>query len=406
MKILFVHEVSWQKKVTYEIHDYPELLQLRGHEVSFLEYDEKSTNDLSKTKPYKTHFWGTETTCTRAHLGSRVRIVTPWRLFPSICGRLFAVLFHPFIILREFIVHKPDVVVIYSIPTNGWQTVILARVFGIPTVFRAIDIPNAIRKTKFRKFIQIFERIVYQNVTAISTHNYSMVEYLRLKNARSESISVSIPGVDLTRFYPRKPSTLIQEKLGINSSDQVILFMGTLFKFSGIYEFLICIADHLYSSPATKVLIIGSGEDQDRINQTIEDLNLKRNVKVAGRIEYDFLNDYLNLGTIGVLPFTKNEVTNRALPWKIAQYMACGLPTISTNLEGLVSVIGPNMGVTFTPTIEILVQEILKLIDDKESLKRLANEGRAAAEYLACWDVLIEQFDQFLKKAAKAGFAS
>ena len=121
-----------------------------------------------------------------------------------------------------------------------------------------------------------------------------------MHHARSDSISVSIPGVDLTRFYPKKPSTMIQEELGIDGSDEVILFMGTLFSFSGIFEFLICIADELHSSQAVKVLIIGSGEDQDRINQTIEDLNLTRKVIVAGRIEYDFLNDYLNLGTIAI----------------------------------------------------------------------------------------------------------
>ena len=40
MKILFVHEVNWRKKPIYEIHDYPELLSLRGHEISFIDFPE------------------------------------------------------------------------------------------------------------------------------------------------------------------------------------------------------------------------------------------------------------------------------------------------------------------------------------------------------------------------------
>ena len=406
MKILFVHEVSWQKKVTYEIHDYPELLQLRGHEVTFVEYDEKSSNDLRKTKPFKKHFWGTESICTRAHLGSRVRIVTPWRLLPSMCGRLFAIFFHPLIILRELIINKPDVIVIYSIPTNGWQTVLLARFFDIPTVFRAIDIPNSIRKTMFKRFIRTAERFVYQHVDMISTHNHSMAQYLQINKASSTSISVALPGVDLVRFFPKKPSDLIQKKLGIDSSDQVILFMGTLFSFSGIIEFLTCIENRLRTSEVHKVLIIGSGEDWDRINQTIVNLNLKHKVIVTGRIEYEYLNEYLNLGTIAILPFKKNDVTNRALPWKIAQYMACGLPTVSIDLEGLVSVIEPNMGVSFAQSTEALVDDVYRLLKDKDLLDRLAIETRLAAEYLARWDDLIVEFDQFLTNIVNGKFTS
>jgi hypothetical protein len=40
MKILFVHEVSWFSKVVYEMHDFPELLSLNGHEVHFLDFEE------------------------------------------------------------------------------------------------------------------------------------------------------------------------------------------------------------------------------------------------------------------------------------------------------------------------------------------------------------------------------
>ena len=35
MKILFIHEVGWFNKVIYEMHDFPELLSLKGHEVHF-----------------------------------------------------------------------------------------------------------------------------------------------------------------------------------------------------------------------------------------------------------------------------------------------------------------------------------------------------------------------------------
>ena len=40
MKLLFIHEVSYRKKVIFEMHEIPELLAVRGHDITFLEFDE------------------------------------------------------------------------------------------------------------------------------------------------------------------------------------------------------------------------------------------------------------------------------------------------------------------------------------------------------------------------------
>lgn len=393
MKILFVHEVSWQKKVTYEIHDYPELLQLRGHEVSFIEYDEESTSNLPKSKSTKTHFWGTETICSRAHFGSEVRVVTPWRIFPSLSGRLFAVFFHPLIILREMIFNRPDVITIYSIPTNGWQTVLLARIFGVPTIFRAIDVPHAIRITKFKYLIQLAERFVYKNVDRLSTHNHAMVNYLVRHKANANEITVTVPGVDLIHYSPQESNQQLQSDLGIKNTDNVIVFMGTLFQFCGVHEFLSAAHSQLNDSIPIKLLIIGDGEDKERITQTIERFDLKNKVVFAGRVEHENLPKYLNLGTVAILPFLNIETTQFALPWKISQYMACGLPTFSTRLEGLCSVLDATDGVIYSDSISELVDQVFETIDDASSISEYSKTCRESISLKGNWAKLIVSFE-------------
>ena len=399
MKILFVHEVSWQKKVTYEIHDYPELLQLRGHEVSFIEYDEESTISLPKSKSTKIHFWGTESICSRAHVGSRVRVVTPWRIFPSLFGRLFAVFFHPLIILRELIFNRPDVITIYSVPTNGWQTVLLARIFRIPTLFRAIDVPHAIRSTKFSYLIQIAERFVYKNVDRLSTHNHAMVNYLVRQKADANSITVTIPGVDLIHYSPQEPNKQLQCELEIKDNDKVIVFMGTLFQFCGVYEFLLQAYSHLENSNSIKLLIIGDGEDKDRITKTVERLGLENKVIFAGRVEHENLPEYLSLGTVAILPFLNIETTQFALPWKISQYMACGLPIFSTKLEGLCSVIASTDGVVYSDSITELVDQVFVQIEDADLIIEYSKTCRNSISKKADWASLIVSFENDILKA-------
>jgi glycosyltransferase involved in cell wall biosynthesis len=398
MKILFVHEVSWQKKVTYEIHDYPELLQLRGHEVSFIEYDEKSVGKLTKSTRTRIRFWGTESFCTRAHFGSSVRVVTPWRILPSMFGRLLAVFIHPLVILRELVFNRPDVITIYSIPTNGWQTVMLARCFRIPTIFRAIDVPHAIRSTKFNHLIQIAERFVYKNVDHLSTHNHAMVKYLVRQNANANKITVTIPGVDLTHYRPQEPNEQLQRDLNIINTDKVIVFMGTLFKFCGLHEFLSIASPHLSNSDSIKLLIIGDGDDMDRITETTEQLGLKNKVVFAGRVEHEHLPKYLNLGTVAILPFLDIETTQFALPWKISQYMACGLPTFSTRLEGLCSVLDVTDGIIYSESVAELVNQVFVNIDDASSISGYSKTCRKSISLKGNWARLIVSFENDILK--------
>ena len=83
MKILFVHEVSWFNKVVFEMHDFPELLSLNGHEVHFLDFDEGKPR--ARWKPVTTIE-------TRAHAGSQVSVTTPPKFLPGILGRLGALI--------------------------------------------------------------------------------------------------------------------------------------------------------------------------------------------------------------------------------------------------------------------------------------------------------------------------
>src|SRR4030095_9088455 len=54
LRILFIHEVSYIKKVVYEYQLFPELLALRGHTVSVVDFDETGDHKYQKRKFSKT----------------------------------------------------------------------------------------------------------------------------------------------------------------------------------------------------------------------------------------------------------------------------------------------------------------------------------------------------------------
>ena len=145
MRLLFDHEVNWRAKVVYEIHDYPELLSLAGHEVVFIDFPVGETRrEFSRFLDLRTRVRKGQT---RAHEGSSVEVRTPGRVLPAPLDRLLASVTHAPAIWRALKHEKFDAVILYGAPTNGWQTVWIANRLGVPVIFRAIDVSHVLRKS-------------------------------------------------------------------------------------------------------------------------------------------------------------------------------------------------------------------------------------------------------------------
>jgi glycosyltransferase involved in cell wall biosynthesis len=291
---------------------------------------------------------------------------------------------------------RPDVVVTYAIPTSGWQITTICRYRKIPVIARVIDIPHVLRETHFKQLVKWSEKFVFKRVDFVSTHNEALRQYCIKFGAIPERSSVIYPGVDLARFFPAPSSANLQQKLGINPTDKVLLFMGTLFRFSGLTGLLTELAPALRHDRTLKFLILGDGEDFSRLQQHAAILQIRANVIMPGRIEYDDLADHLRLGQVALLPFRQELVTHGALPGKVLQYLACGLPTIATKLDGLMSMIPEGDGVIYGRDLTDLAQEAITLIQNPNRQQLIASQGLGLITKFCDWTNQLAQFDSLL----------
>ena len=371
------------------MHDFPELLSLNGHEVHFLDFDEGKPR--ARWKPVTT-------VETRAHAGSQVSVTTPPKFLPGILGRLLTTIIHPLMFLRLIRKIKPNVVVTYSIPTSGWQIVKICNVKKIPIVVRVIDIPNVLRETHFKPLVKWSERFVFGHADFVSTHNEALRQYCIDLGASPDRSSVIYPGIDMTRFFPAPPRLDLQVKVGIQPTDTVLLFMGTIFRFSGLIELLTELAPTLHKDPSLKFLILGEGEDFVRLQELAKSLGLQHQVIMPGRIEYDLLADYLRLGHVALLPFRPEPVTHGALPGKILQYLACGLPTIATPLDGLQSMIAPDQGVLYANGPQEMTNLAVELASNVQHQNILSLRGIQLMNLHCSWQNQLQLFEKTLSE--------
>jgi UDP-galactopyranose mutase len=114
-------------------------------------------------------------------------------------------------------------------------------------------------------------------------------------------------------------------------------------------------------------------------------------------VQYDKLPQAVGVADVALNPFGDSIVTHCALPGKVLQYMACGLPTISTPLRGLESVVGQDGGVLFRPPHEQFVRAAVDLLDNAEAAEAQGRTARAVLERTFRWSDCIARFEHRLE---------
>jgi len=366
LKILFIHEVNYRSKVIFEMHEFPEMLAIAGHEVHFLEFPEGIGIRGASLRTQSILISG------RAYPKARINLITPPHFGGGFLDRMLA----PITVLPQLrkLISKDgfDVVMLYAVPTSGWQTVRIAKKTGVPVVFRALDVSHLIRKGLTSQIVKLAERYVYRRATIISANNLFLGNYVTNLGRRRDTPIVNFPPLDVDHFA-QKNRHQMRTNLSIDQDSFVATYMGSLFPFSGLLQ---VISDFSQLSKSDDLLlIIGGGEIENELRKKVKEFNLENKVLFTGVISYAELPDYLSVSDVLINPFEPTLVTNLALPHKVLQYMATGIPTVSTKLSGLFESLGDSAGIYWVDSPNKIVEVFLQI-------KQLGNDEKLAASEL------------------------
>jgi glycosyltransferase involved in cell wall biosynthesis len=193
-------------------------------------------------------------------------------------------------------------------------------------------------------------------------------------------------GVDTQKFKPEAkdyqllakynsktddPPKFSQENL--SGRDKIILFVGGLDKayyFKGIEQLL----SAKCKVQSAKLLIVGGGDLRSHYEELADDLKIKDQVIFAGTVSDEDLPKYYNLADLVVLPSFESEAFGIVL----IEGMACGKPTVASNLPGVRSVVGDGKnGFLVEPkNVDQLAEKINILLSNSELRKQFGENGR------------------------------
>jgi phosphatidylinositol alpha-mannosyltransferase len=183
-------------------------------------------------------------------------------------------------------------------------------------------------------------------------------------------------GVDAERFSAKAPP-LDQ----FNDGKLNILFVGRPEKRKGLDHLIGAYARVRQQRPGTRLIVVGAGRFA-RYQRRVESMGLA-DVEFCGYVPYDDLPRYHHTAHVFCAPNTGFESQGIVL----LEAMAAGLPIVASNIEGFAGVLthGVEGHLVLPGDEEGLADALLRVLDDPNLRRRLAENGRGRAQEFS-WD--------------------
>lgn len=191
-------------------------------------------------------------------------------------------------------------------------------------VYHCVDDLSAIPGIDANAF-NVEEARLLSQADVVFTTSETLLEKCRLHNANVHNF----PNVvDVAHFSLGNQPGPIPEDLAVISSPR-IGYVGALSDFKVNFDLLLSLAQ---SNPQWQFVIIGE-EREGQSNPVLASMSQLKNVHLLGHRSYKQLPEYLRGMDVGLLPTLINDYTRSMFPMKYFEYVAAGLPVVSTSLD-------------------------------------------------------------------------
>jgi len=393
MKILITQETDWLKRNPAQQHHLAEMMSLRGHEVRVIDYELLWQNAASKHLCSHRKIFEN---VTKIHQGAKVTVVRPGFLRLPLLHYVSMAATHRAEVSRQVKEFAPDVIMGFGIVNSLWAAN-AARRHGIPFVYYWIDVLHRLIPGKaFQPLGLYIEKLALKRSDRVLVINEKLSELVTKLGAPEDRTTVLRAGIDDQLFNPAISGETIRKQYGLSKEDIILFFMGWLYKFSGLKEVALQLAQN--PDPRLKLLIVGEGDLYKELERIQREHGLQGRLVLAGRKDYAEIPAHIAAADICLLPaYPGEKIMQDIVPIKLYEYMAMRKPVISTRLPGVVMEFGETNGIAYVDRPEAVIQKALELVNSNT----LNTLGLKAGEFAAknSWQKIADEFESILKKA-------
>jgi glycosyltransferase involved in cell wall biosynthesis len=276
---------------------------------------------------------------------------------------------------------------------DSWCCSLASKLSGIPVVrSRHLGIP--IRTNCFSYFL--YMKLADRVITSGETVRKRMIQV----NGYDPRKIVSIPaGIDEHKFSPGINGDLVRKEFNLRQGDFLLGVVSMLRKWKGHLYLLEAVKALGERIPDLKLLIAGSGPQEETIREFIRENGLTGKVILAGYRED--VPQILKSLDLFVFPSYAHE----AAPQVIPQAMAMGIPVISTFVGGIEDVVANGQTGILVPPADAraLSEAILWVHQNREESGKMALKAKESVWKDYAFSRTIERTEEVYKSLLESG---
>jgi glycosyltransferase involved in cell wall biosynthesis len=285
---------------------------------------------------------------------------------------------HEYILDMEFdLVHGLDV---YS--SMALIVIPFAHRRRIPCVLTCHTVTNSALSI----FLQRPMGLLFRRVDRLIAVSQAAADFCRLLGFPEKRIAVVPNGVDLSCFHGQIDAFVMREELGIGAEPLVVTALR-LVKRKSPDLLISAFARVLEVVPNAKLVIAGSGREEDNLSRQIKDLNIPNSVFMVGGLTKEKVAQLMAAADVFVLP-SKMESFGLAL----LEASATGVPVVCSDAGGVQEVFQDGFNaLLYSPGDDnAMAKAIIRLIQDRELARKIsANAMKTAGRFT--WEMAAEQ---------------
>jgi glycosyltransferase involved in cell wall biosynthesis len=230
-------------------------------------------------------------------------------------------------------------------------------------------------------------RRTFEQVVAVADHLVAGNHHLARVAGRPEITTVIPSVVDTDHYVPQRHDQ--------SSEELVVGWMGTASNFPSLRLALPSLVRAIETLPRARLRIVSNGELPEWVaHPRVEQWRWHEQTELMALQSFD----------VGLMPLEDTELTRGKCGFKMIQYMAVGVPVLS-------SAVGANVDIFQGSRAGLLVgsgddwgQRLLELLSSKERFRTMGEAGRAHAvasySVRSVVDRYLAIFERFTRKAA------
>jgi glycosyltransferase involved in cell wall biosynthesis len=252
--------------------------------------------------------------------------------------------------------------------------------------------------------VALFEDGMPKRVHHVTTHTYYLRDRLIHLGVPAGRITYLPNGVDTERFTRADPGEQEELRSSLNlQGKQVVAFIGSLSLPSHPVDLLLEAYQAVKEAvPNSVLLIVGGGEEYERLVGRVQEMGLSDSTAFTGRIPADKVPLYYRLADVLVDPVLDNEVGRSRLPLKMFESWISEVPFVTADVGDRRIVMGePPAGLLAAPgDAHSLADQICQVLQNEELANQLRRQGRERISQYA-WDKLAQDLDEAYRAHGK-----